>query len=320
MNIKAWIQAMRLRTLPLAVSGILAGTFMADLLAHTHSGILIFALFTAVLLQILSNLANDYGDYMKGTDNESRIGNTRALQSGAITPRAMKMGIVICSILALLSGIQLLLLSTEGNISMWFIIFLLLGLSAIAAAIKYTVGKNPYGYRALGDVYVFVFFGPIAVAGTFLLHSSFDFSWSDHYPVMFTATTIGLLSTGVLNTNNLRDVENDRASGKVTLVVKYGLQWGRVYHTLLLATAFACAVLLLLTTEMSLLSWFSLLAFVSVFSQLRKVWITEPSPAYNALLKQLSLATLLWVLLLIITSVIDLILQVYNFAGNIYRQ
>ncbi|MFN4972382.1 MAG: 1,4-dihydroxy-2-naphthoate octaprenyltransferase [Bacteroidota bacterium] len=320
MNVKVWIQAMRLRTLPLAVSGILAGTFVADLMSHTHTGILVYALLTAVLLQIISNLANDYGDFIKGTDNENRVGNVRALQSGAITPRQMKAAIVLFCMLALACGIRLLLLSTEGRFTFPFIAFLMLGLAAIAAAINYTIGKKPYGYRALGDVFVFLFFGPVAVAGTFMLHTSFVFVPHEHYPLIFASVVTGALSTAVLNTNNIRDIENDRAYSKITLVVKYGISWARKYHAFLICTACVSAVALLLTSSIHELSWISMAAFIPAFLQLRNVWITEPSPAYNAFLKQLSLATLLWVILLILTSVLDLALQVYEFAGQFYRQ
>lgn len=320
MKVKVWIQAMRLRTLPLAVSGILAGTFVADLLSHTHTGILVFALLTAVLLQILSNLANDYGDFIKGTDNENRVGNMRSMQSGAITPRQMKAAIVLFSLLALACGIRLLLLSTEGRLTLPFIAFLILGLAAIAAAINYTVGKKPYGYRALGDVFVFIFFGPVAVVGTFMLHNSFVFIPHEHYPLAFASLVTGALSTAVLNTNNIRDIENDRASSKITLVVKYGITWARRYHAFLIVTACISAVALLLTTGIHGLSWISMAAFIPAFSQLRTVWLTEPSSAYNALLKKLSMATLLWVILLIVASVLELVLQVYEFAGQFYRQ
>ncbi|MFN3446695.1 MAG: 1,4-dihydroxy-2-naphthoate octaprenyltransferase, partial [Bacteroidia bacterium] len=173
-NLKTWISAMRLRTLPLAVSGILMGSALSDLSGvESHKLITILALLTAIFLQILSNLANDYGDFTKGTDNEKRVGNMRALQSGNITPKAMLRMIVVFVVLSLISGISLLYVAANGNINYSFLLFFMLGIAAIAAAIKYTVGKSAYGYSGLGDVFVFVFFGLVAVLGVYILHNHF---------------------------------------------------------------------------------------------------------------------------------------------------
>jgi 1,4-dihydroxy-2-naphthoate octaprenyltransferase len=232
----AWLHAARLRTLPLAVSGIVAGNMLARFYGKFDPVILLLSLLTALWLQILSNLANDYGDYTKGTDNDARIGPTRALQSGKISPQQMKTALIICTLLALGSGIPLVILGTR-NLD-WFtgLFFLLLGLLSIAAAIFYTVGKNAYGYRGLGDVFVFLFFGIIAVTGSFYLQYK-TLEW----PVFLPAVAIGFFSTGVLNMNNMRDVENDRASGKITLAVRLGKTGSIVYHHLLMLSGAASA-------------------------------------------------------------------------------
>lgn len=298
---------MRLRTLPLAVSGILMGSALADLGGIDASkGITILALLTAVCLQILSNLANDYGDFMKGTDNEKRLGNTRALQSGNITPKAMLRMIVVFVVLCLVMGLGLLYLASEGNLNLSFILFFVLGLAAIAAAIKYTVGKNAYGYSGLGDVFVFIFFGLVAVVGVYVLQNHFSWHWQRDRWVFLPASTVGFLSAAVLNTNNVRDIDNDRASGKSTIVVKMGLSSARVYHWLLVLSAFICLLVFIYFCQLHWLQYLSLLPFLLIFKQAWAVQKQAPSPAFNVLLKQLSLATLLLVVLFIILQTIAL--------------
>jgi len=178
---------------------------------------------TTILLQVLSNLANDYGDSAKGTDNDDRLGPTRAIQSGAISSKQMMIAIIICAILSLGSGVSLLLYSLEIN---WaFVGMLTVGLLGIAAAIKYTMGKSAYGYRGLGDLFVFLFFGIVGVLGTIYLQTQ-SFNSFDMIP----AAGVGFLSAGVLNLNNLRDHKNDAASNKNTLVVLIGFNAGKIYH------------------------------------------------------------------------------------------
>ena len=197
---------------------------------------LVLAALTAVLLQILSNLANDYGDFKKGVDNVHRTGPERALQSGALTERQMRWGIAIVAILCLISGGMLLFSGLLAHCSpKEIMVFAALGLCAILAALLYTLGKRPYGYRGLGDLFCFIFFGWVAVVGSYYLASPyFDFS------VFLPATAMGCCSNAVLNINNMRDYENDKASGKMTLVVKKGLTWAFGYHVLLIASSFLC--------------------------------------------------------------------------------
>jgi 1,4-dihydroxy-2-naphthoate octaprenyltransferase len=301
-TLKTWISAFRLRTLPLASSAVLMGANLSDLHHSLDTSVSLLCFITAVALQILSNLANDYGDYMKGTDNDKRLGNTRALQSGNITPKQMLSMIIVFVALSLVSGIALLYKASEGEINYTVVSFFIIGLVAIAAAIKYTVGKHAYGYSGLGDLAVFIFFGPVAVCGTFLLSSHFRFMTPDDYLTLLPAAGIGLLCTAVLNTNNIRDVENDRTSGKYTIPVKIGLEKARAYHTCLLVFAL---ILLFAYSLMVQFHWIKLLQIPAawlIVKNLLDVRKTEPSPAFNNFLKQLSLGTLLFVFVYVITN------------------
>lgn len=300
-TIKTWISAFRLRTLPLAASSVLVGASLADLHHSLDSGITLLCFATAVALQVLSNLANDYGDFTKGTDNAQRLGNTRALQSGNITPRAMLVMILVFIGLCLWSGISLLYKAADGEIHYAFVVFLLTGFAAIAAALKYTMGKRAYGYSGLGDVAVFLFFGPVAVLGTFVLNTHFEWSAAD-LGTLLPAAGIGFLCTGVLNTNNIRDIENDRASGKHTIPVKIGLDKARSYHTFLITAGLLC---LWSYSVISGYHWIKLLQIPSailIVKNLYDVRNTQPSPAFNQFLKQLSIGTLLFVIVYVFTN------------------
>ncbi|HMC97643.1 MAG TPA: 1,4-dihydroxy-2-naphthoate octaprenyltransferase, partial [Flavobacteriales bacterium] len=210
-----WLQAFRLRTLPLAVSSIVVGSALGYFYGAFHPLVMVAALLTAVLLQILSNLANDLGDHEHGTDNDQRVGPERAVQSGAISPAAMKRAMVLCGVLAFASGLWLIF--TAFGFTFTTLVFLLIGLAAIGAAVKYTYGKNPYGYAGYGDIAVFVFFGIVGVMGTEYAHTR-----SFEPMLLLPATTFGLLSAAVLNVNNMRDIKNDARMGKRTLVVRIG--------------------------------------------------------------------------------------------------
>jgi 1,4-dihydroxy-2-naphthoate octaprenyltransferase len=222
---KAWIKAFRLRTLPLSFSAIIIGAALVQISNKVNYQVLSLILLTTLLLQVLSNLANDYGDAVKGTDNDNRVGPIRAIQSGEISLYQMKMAIVVISILALISGVYLLFIAFNGHFNYYFIGFLILGLLAIFAAIKYTIGKKAYGYSAKGDLFVFIFFGLVAVLGTYFLMTK-TFDWLMVLP----AITIGGFSTAVLNLNNMRDIENDKTVNKITLPVKMGLENAKKYH------------------------------------------------------------------------------------------
>src|SRR5690606_15971166 len=225
---KKWIKAARLRTLPLSISGIILGTACAYPAYHNQENfwwIFGLCLLTTLFFQVLSNYANDYGDAVKGTDNENRVGPARAIQSGEITQKEMKKAIAITSFLSLISSIAVIYASFGKENFVLAIVYLVLALACIGAAIKYTVGSSAYGYRGLGDVFVFIFFGLVSTLGSYYLYG--------HHldlKVLFPAIAVGLLSTAVLNMNNMRDIENDAAMGKNTLVVKIGFDKARLYH------------------------------------------------------------------------------------------
>ncbi|ABM02219.1 1,4-dihydroxy-2-naphtoate prenyltransferase [Psychromonas ingrahamii 37] len=235
-NISVWLSELRLRTLPLAAASIILGAGIAIQAQIFDLLIFSLSLITALLLQILSNLANDYGDAISGVDNGKRVGPLRAMQSGAISQKSLKIAILLTTSLVVVSGITLLVIALGSNSTSW-VVFLLLGLLAIVAAITYTMGKLHYGYRAMGDLAVFLFFGLVGVVGSYYLYG-LTFSWS----LLLPATSVGLLSAAVLNINNMRDIYTDKEAHKTTLVVLWGLKNAFIYHLSLIVGAFICAV------------------------------------------------------------------------------
>lgn len=294
---KHWLQAFRLRTLPLAVSSILVGSALAYVAEafNYHDNpkfrapVIVLALITAVLLQILSNLANDLGDHQHGTDNADRVGPERAVQSGAISSPQMKRAMVICGILAFLSGCTLITVALGFTLKT--VLFLLLGLLAIGAAVKYTYGRNPYGYAGLGDISVLLFFGIVGVCGTFYLHTREFTPW-----LLLPASAFGLLSTGVLNLNNMRDIHNDAASGKRTLVVRMGAVNAKVYHTFLVLGGLGALVALAILLQ-HWQTWLFVLVVPGFIIHLRRVWSTPEPRALDPQLKVLAMGTFLTALL-----------------------
>lgn len=230
-SIAIWLDAARPKTLPLALVSILTGSVLSYSAGHFSWGVAILAFVTATLLQILSNLANDYGDAVKGTDNEARIGPMRAIQSGAVSLSNMKQAIMIDVALIIISGLVLVFFALDSVESI--LTFMGLGLLAILAAIGYTVGNKPYGYVGLGDLSVFIFFGLLGVFGTYFLHTG-----TIDANLLLPSIGCGLLAVSVLNINNMRDIENDEVCGKRTVVVRLGAELAKWYHFLLLLGAF----------------------------------------------------------------------------------
>lgn len=292
-KLKAWVHAARLRTLPLALSGILLGSFLAYADGILNTAVLVLAILTTLLLQILSNFANDYGDYKHGTDNENRVGPKRAVQSGAISAMQMKIAMLITALLAFTCGIALLFVALSGLISITFFIFLIIGILAIAAAIKYTVGASNYGYKGLGDIMVFLFFGIAAVWGTFFLHT-----FSTKLIVLLPASAVGLLSAGVLNLNNMRDAENDKASGKITLAVKLGKTKSKNYHALLITLPIIFTFIFLMLQHNFMGIILILIPSSVLAKHLMKVLQNKEPKLLDPELKRLSLTTLLFSVLL----------------------
>ncbi|MEX0987257.1 MAG: 1,4-dihydroxy-2-naphthoate polyprenyltransferase [Bacteroidales bacterium] len=288
-TIRIWIKAFRLRTLPLAMSATILGSFLAYANDAFKWAVFILGLITTLCLQILSNLANDYGDAIKGTDSAERLGPLRVTQTGLVSRKQMRGMILLFVILSFVSGSLLIYFGLADNGSLLYLLFFLFGITAIVAAVKYTIGKNPYGYAGLGDVMVFIFFGIMGVSGTYFLHS-LSFSWS----ILLPASAIGLFSVGVLNLNNLRDRENDRANGKMTLVVRMGHSWAVRYHVMLLIAGFFLSLIYTLTNYQSVYQFLFILALPLVVSDINKVIINTVPVELNAELKKLALATLIF--------------------------
>ena len=286
-SLKIWIKAFRLRTLPLAMSATILGSFLAFVDGGFKWSVLIFGMSTTLFLQILSNLANDFGDAVKGTDNENRIGPQRVTHEGLVSRKAMVRMIILFSLLSLASGSVLIFFGLRGRITFLHLLFFLMGLLAIFAAIKYTIGKKPYGYAGLGDLMVFIFFGIIGVYGTYYLHNPLI-----KPAILLPASSIGLFSAGVLNLNNLRDRENDLENGKLTLVVRLGFARARIYHIVLLLSGFILSFIYTLTHYESLYQFLFILTLPLLVSDGNKVLRNTVPVELNAELKKLAITTL----------------------------
>ena len=285
-KLRFWIQAFRLRTLPLALSSAILGSFLAYADGRFNPFVFGLAISTTTFLQILSNLANDFGDSQHGIDNINRVGPERTVQSGKISKREMKRLIVVFVILSFISGGLLIFSGIQATNSGVIILFFVLGIASIVAAIKYTVGKNPYGYSGLGDIFVFVFFGLLGVCGTYFLHTN-------HLDPMLLlpAASVGLLSAGVLNLNNMRDIENDAASGKKTLVVRIGSQKAKVYHALLIVLSPLLSLIYVIETWQSVYQLMFLLSVFPLGFHLYEVLKNHVPDKLNNQLKVLALTT-----------------------------
>lgn len=288
-SIKAWVSAARLRTLPLSVSGIIVGSALAYPLYKDRADFYLifgFAILTTLLLQILSNFANDYGDGVKGTDNKDRIGPMRALQSGAINAKTMKKGIILTSTASLLSALVLIYISFGPDNFLTSLFFFVLGGSCVWAAIKYTVGKSAYGYKGLGDLFVFIFFGLVSVMGSYYLYGqSLDF-W-----VTLCAIAVGNLSIAVLNINNMRDLEQDRLVGKNTLAVKLGLQKAKVYHYSIIIFALIALIAFGVHSDFKIYQYFFILAYIPIIKHLIFVKNNTQAKALDSQMKIVALST-----------------------------
>ena len=284
-----WLSAARLRTLPLSISGIFIGSFAAFTSNNFNFYIFLLAIATTISYQVLSNFANDYGDGVKGTDL-NRVGPKRLVQSGLITPKEMKKGIIITSIVSLSLTVLLVSISFEGS-PLHIVLFLILGILSIFAAIKYTVGSNPYGYLGLGDLFVFIFFGLTSVLGSNFLYTT-KFNSSLLYP----ALTIGLLSVGVLNLNNMRDIQNDKLVGKKTMSVRMGLKNSKFYHFFLISISIISMILFLIKVENYSII-FILLIFINIIwltNHIYKVFKVNDPENFDHFLKPLVFATVFY--------------------------
>lgn len=291
-----WIKAIRLRTLPLAWASLTMGGILAHLDGQFDWVIYGLSVATAFALQILSNLANDYGDATSGLDGEHRVGPSRTMQEGLITKSQMKRAIAFTAILSLGLGVALVYLALGD----WRLIvgFIVLGLLSILAAVKYTMGDNPYGYSGWGDVFVLVFFGWVGVMASHFLYTN-QFDWLTILP----ASSLGLMAVGVLNVNNIRDIESDKLSGKYSIPVRIGRKAAVVYHGIVLFLAMATMCLFAWLREFSGLQWLFLGATPLLILNWVKVRKYDDPQKLDPFLKQMALSTLLFVILFLIGTV-----------------
>ncbi|NIR47196.1 1,4-dihydroxy-2-naphthoate polyprenyltransferase [candidate division KSB1 bacterium] len=279
-TIQIWLSAFRLRTLPLATASIALGSFLAASEGAFEWHIAMLCFVTAVLLQVLANLANDYGDAVHGADSENRIGPKRATQSGLISTKTMRLALVILVLLCL--GVGFILVRGQSPI------FYLAGLAAIAAALAYTAGPRPYGYAGLGDLFVFLFFGIVGVFGSCYLQTQhLDLQ------IILPAASCGFFCVAVLNVNNIRDLTSDKLSGKHTLPVRLGEKNARIYHAILLALGFGTAFVFTLLNWQTIYQFLYFMTLPLVLVNGRAVLKTE-SAALDPYLKQLALTTMLF--------------------------
>ncbi|PHQ28606.1 1,4-dihydroxy-2-naphthoate octaprenyltransferase [Leeuwenhoekiella nanhaiensis] len=285
-RVKAWVSAARLRTLPLSISGIIVGSALAYNAGAFRWDICVLALLATLGFQILSNFANDYGDGVKGTDNDERIGPARAMQSGLLTAAQLKKGIIFTALVTSFLSLALIYTAFGADEFLKSLVFFILGLSAIIAAVKYTVGRGAYGYRGLGDFFVFVFFGLVAVKGTYYM---FTQEWN--FEVLLPATTIGLLSVAVLNLNNMRDRQSDARVNKNTLAVIMGEKKVKFYHYALIGIAFLAALLFFYLTNTWKWSSVALLVFAILIKHLVYVMRNVSPALLDPELKKVALST-----------------------------
>ncbi|MFT7898629.1 1,4-dihydroxy-2-naphthoate octaprenyltransferase [Tenacibaculum ascidiaceicola] len=310
MSMKNYIKAARLRTLPLSVSGIIVGAFLglnesflkvpSTLFDTTicvgrknilESSIFWLAILTTIGFQVLSNFANDYGDGIKGTDNE-REGEARMVASGAITAKQMKNAMIVTGVITTIIALLLIYVSFGKDNFLYSVIFFGLGIASIVAAIKYTVGKSAYGYSGFGDVFVFIFFGLLAVVGTYFLYTK-----QLNFIIFLPAITVGLLSTAVLNLNNMRDRENDAVSGKNTLVVKMGAESAKFYHYFLIVASFIFALLYTVIKFQSPYQFLFVIAYLPLVKHLVFVYKNKEEALLDGELKKVALSTFLFSIL-----------------------
>ncbi len=304
-KIKPWIAAARLRTLPLSVSGIIIGASFGNFdslfekpfmccfgcTAVWQSSLFWLAILVTVGFQVLSNFANDYGDGVRGTDAK-REGERRMVASGIISPKQMKIGMFVTGIITFFLATLLIFMAFGNQNFIISFVFFNLTIVSIIAAVKYTVGKNAYGYSGLGDVFVFLFFGFLSVLGSYYLYTH-----NINLQLLLPAISIGCFSTAVLNLNNMRDIENDAAAGKNTLVVKLGSQKSKRYHAILLIFGMLCAIIFTAINYREPLQFVYLIAFIPFLLNIKTVFKNKSPMLLDSELKKVALSTFLFAIL-----------------------
>lgn len=306
-KIKAWIAAARLRTLPLSVSGIIVGASLGNTISNQtsldlpftgnssahiwQSGIFWLAILVTIGFQVLSNFANDFGDGVRGTDAK-RQGEKRMVASGIISPKQMKIGMIITGVITFFLATILIFIAFRNENLIISFVFFNLTIVSIVAAVKYTVGKKAYGYSGLGDIFVFLFFGFLSVLGSYYLFTH-DLQWQ----LLLPATAIGCFSTAVLNLNNMRDIENDATAGKNTLAVKLGIQKAKKYHAFLLLFGMFSAVLFTVLNYREPTQLLYLIGFIPFVLNIKTVFKNKAPMLLDGELKKVALSTFLFAIL-----------------------
>jgi 1,4-dihydroxy-2-naphthoate octaprenyltransferase len=246
-GLRIWLMAARLRTLPAAVAPVLVGTALAGYLHVFHPLRFVAALLGAIFIQVGTNLSNDYSDARRGADTEDRLGPVRVTAGGLVPPRQVLIATYITFGLAVLAGVYLI------AVAGWQL--LIIGVASILAGVLYTGGPRPYGYEGLGEVFVFLFFGVVAVAGSFFVQLR-DYDWE----AFALAVPVGLLAAAILVVNNVRDIDTDRRAGKRTLAVRLGRERTRTLYALTVGLPYACVLVIALAhfTLWLLLTWLTL--------------------------------------------------------------
>ena len=283
-KIKYWIQASRIETLPLSISGIIVGSFYAFYNYSFDKIIFVLSIITAISFQILSNFANDYGDGVLGTDN-NRIGPKRVIASGKLTLEELKKGILVNVFISITLSYSLIKYSFKNDY-LFIVIFLFLSIFSILAAIKYTMGKSPYGYYGFGDTFVFLFFGLLSVFGSYFLQTN-----SIDYEVFILGSIIGFLCVGVLNLNNIRDIENDSKMNKKTIPTRIGFRYAKFYHYFLIIASILLIFTFATKFKISNNLIFIIVGILPITFHLFKVNQAKSPIEFKPLLKQLAIST-----------------------------
>ena len=279
-----WNRAARLRTIPLSISGILVGSAAALLKNEFNIRVFTLAILTTVCYQLLSHFGTDYGDGIKGTDNDERLGPKRILQSELISRAQLRQAIFVISAVAVL--LTILLVYSAFGLSNTALTFLGLGFLAIVAAIRYTVGSSAYGYMGFGDLFVFLFFGCVSVLGSHYLYTyELDLS------LIFPATSIGLFSVGVLNINNMRDRVNDKQYGKTTIAVRLGAEKAALYQLALVGITVILTVVYGLIYHATSFVVMSLIIIIPISLHLKVVFQKQNEKNFDLELKKIALLT-----------------------------
>ena len=290
-KIKATIDSLRLRTLPLSLAGVCLGIFLAYADYRVTLWTAVLVMLTTALLQILSNLCNELGDVLHGTDTAERLGPEYGLNSGVLEIKDMKRLIAVVATLTAVSGLGMIKVSFGTLLCIEGLCLILLGAAAMMAAMKYTLGRNPYGYRGLGDLYVFIFFGLVSVLGSYVVCAHTIKSWT----LLLPASTIGFFSMGVLNVNNIRDMKTDAAT-RVTVALRLGERNAKIYQSVLIVLGWACMVVFTLLRFQDIRHWLYVLTLPLFISHLRGVW-TRTGSDLDPMLPQLVMSSFTFALL-----------------------